>query len=267
MLDVVSRYLDFDWGQVHYRTVPTGADTPLLVFLHQTPLSSRRYAPVLPLLSEVGRPVALDTPGYGNSDAPPMEWELAGYADTVWRVVDRLGDGEVVFIGQHTGAAIAVEAALQRPGAVVGIVLHGLALYSEEERTARLSSYAPALPELPRPRLNAIADRAVRLYPHLKREEVALMTHEYLEAEPDYARAYRAVFRYDVAAALTRLRAPVMSLVGERDLVAWMTPRLRSIVDPVAEISIEDATDFAPEERPDVFADAVAGFVRQLSCR
>ena len=43
---------------------------PLLVMLHQSPLSSRNYQAALPYLADHFRVVALDTPGFGQSTPP-----------------------------------------------------------------------------------------------------------------------------------------------------------------------------------------------------
>ena len=76
-------YLDFAWGQVHMRMAEADPALPLLLLLHQSPLSARNYDRLLPLLTPVCRPVAIDTPGYGGSDLPERQWEVADYAALV----------------------------------------------------------------------------------------------------------------------------------------------------------------------------------------
>jgi hypothetical protein len=49
-------YLDFAWGQVHMRMAEADPALPLLLLLHQSPLSARNYDRVLPLLTPVCRP-------------------------------------------------------------------------------------------------------------------------------------------------------------------------------------------------------------------
>ncbi len=74
--------LELPWGQVHVRSAgDPGA--PLLLLLHQSPLSSRNYEAVLPLFAAEGnvRAVAVDTPGFGLSDPPPEDWSVEDYAN------------------------------------------------------------------------------------------------------------------------------------------------------------------------------------------
>ena len=137
------RYIDVPWGQVHLREAGQATGKPLLLLLHQTPLSSRTYAPVLGHLGAVAHAVAADTAGYGASDPPPQPWTVPEYAAAVWHLVDALGARDAVLLGQHTGAVLAVEATRQQPQRVRGVVLHGVPVYTDEERAERLRSYAP----------------------------------------------------------------------------------------------------------------------------
>ena len=73
--NVKRAYVDGRYGQMHYRiAVPPQADTtehPPIIFFHQSPSSGR---PFEGLVSEMGRDriaMAVDTPGFGDSDAPP----------------------------------------------------------------------------------------------------------------------------------------------------------------------------------------------------
>jgi pimeloyl-ACP methyl ester carboxylesterase len=127
-------YVDLAWGQLHYRFAgDSGA--PVVLMLHQSPLSSATYEAVLPLLATAGvRAIALDTPGYGMSDAPPREWSIPEYAHAVWAFADAAELRRVVLLGQHTGAVIAAEATRQAPERVAGVVFQGIPLYSAEER-------------------------------------------------------------------------------------------------------------------------------------
>ena len=142
-VSVVKAYMAMPWGQLHYRTVPSDPALPLLIMLHQSPLSSRNYESLLPLLSEHCRPVALDTPGYGGSTAVPEQWEVADYAKVVWDVADTMGADRVLVFGRATGAVFALEAALTQPQRVHGLVLHGLPVYTDAERADRMRSFAP----------------------------------------------------------------------------------------------------------------------------
>jgi haloalkane dehalogenase len=260
------RYVDVPWGQVHVREAGPAAGGPLLLLLHQTPLSSRTYAPVLGHLGAVAHVVAPDTAGYGASDPPPQPWTVPDYAAAVWHLVDALGRDDVVLLGQHTGAVLAVEATRQQPQRVRGVVLHGVPVYTDEEREERLRSYAPPYEIAPDgSHLATIWARQRRLYPRQDPDDATGYVQDYLATGPDYATAYRAVFRYDIAQHLPAVAShPVLLLCGELDLVHHHHLRAAQRLPHAREVTLRGCTDFAPAEAPERFAAEVATFLRSL---
>lgn len=250
-------YVDLPWGQVHLRSAGDPAD-PTLLMLHQSPLSSATFEPALQPLANLGlRVIAIDTPGFGLSDPTPEAWSIRQYAGAVWQVADALDLDTLTVLGQHTGATIACEAAIQRPGAVNGLVLQGLPIYSSEEREEKVRSYAPGyVPTLDGSHLGVIWDRIRGLYPESNAEECTRQVLEYLATGPDYATAYRAVFDYDLDPIALR-EFPIALVHGDRDLVDRFTPAVTATL-PWAELDIVTGTDFAPSEHPGEFSAAVA---------
>lgn len=132
-------YADTPMGQVHYRLAGKG-DGPVLLLLHQTPWSMIEFAEIQTCLAEMGvRTLAIDTPGYGMSDAPEGKPSIAEYADNIVPVLDKLGIDRVIVAGHHTGASIATAFAARHPGRTAGLLLHGTPLYTDEERASRLA--------------------------------------------------------------------------------------------------------------------------------
>ncbi|MYH41551.1 MAG: alpha/beta hydrolase [Chloroflexi bacterium] len=269
------RYLDLPWGQVHYRTVDglAGAagdgDAPLLVMLHQTPLDSSHYERVLPLLAGFSRPVAIDSPGYGLSDRPPLlpdgiEWGVAEYGRLIWEIVESLGGERIYLFGRATGSVLAVEAAAQQPGRVRALVLHGLPVYDRATKESRLADRefgGPIPPEVGGAHLERLWRRVLGQYPYLSPEEVEWHVERYLHAGPDFALGYRAIWRYDLAAAAARVESPMLLLGGTRDRVhPWFADARRLL--PLAESeSFDGATDFVAADEPDRFAASLRRFL------
>src|SRR6056297_1818897 len=98
---VPRRYVDTRWGQVHVRDTETAG--PAIVLLHESPLSSAVYEPVLPALGLRMRAIAPDTPGYGASDGPDGQAEIRDYAATLLEAIDALGLERFAVAGVHTG--------------------------------------------------------------------------------------------------------------------------------------------------------------------
>lgn len=92
------------------------------------------FSEVLPCLAAGGREVyAIDTPGYGESDAPPAPTDIAGYASAMSGFLATL-DGPVDLLGYHTGVLIAVELAAMYPDQVRSLVLIAVPLLTDEQR-------------------------------------------------------------------------------------------------------------------------------------
>jgi pimeloyl-ACP methyl ester carboxylesterase len=141
-------YLDGPFGQIHARVAgPIGrTKAPPLVLLHQTPLSGRMFDKLAPRLA-IGRTViAVDTPGYGESDRPLERPSLAAYGDAILAALRPRFGKRFDLLGYHTGAVIAADLA-GRSTAVRKLVLIAFPLFGEERRTKLLADLAnPAAP-------------------------------------------------------------------------------------------------------------------------
>jgi pimeloyl-ACP methyl ester carboxylesterase len=143
-------YLDGPFGQLHVRIAePAGSrrGKPPLVLLHQTPLSGRMFERALPLLAAGRTVIAVDTPGYGESDRPANRPTLAEYGDAIVQaLVPRFGR-RFDWLGYHTGAVIAADLAARRREAVRKLVLVSFPLFDQARRDKLLAQMAA--PESP----------------------------------------------------------------------------------------------------------------------
>jgi pimeloyl-ACP methyl ester carboxylesterase len=121
-------------GAVHYRDIgPRDYEHPIMI-LHQSPMSMIQFAEVQNALADMGvRAITVDTPGYGMSDLPPHQPTIEEYGANLVHVMDHLGIDKVLIAGHHTGAQIAATFAANFPDRVTGVILHGAALFNEEE--------------------------------------------------------------------------------------------------------------------------------------
>ena len=256
-------YLDFAWGQVHMRMAEADPALPLLLLLHQSPLSARNYDRVLPLLTPVCRPVAIDTPGYGGSDLPDRQWEVADYAALVLAIADRLGASRFHLFARATGTVFALATALAAPARLHSLALHGMPVYTAEERADRLAQFAP--PFAPRDdggHLAWIWQRIHTEYPWIDAPLATEFVRDYLATGGDFATAYRAIWRYDLrAAAAAGLAVPTLLIGGTRDRIFFMHARARALLPHARAETLEDATDFVAEQEPERFASLLTGFI------
>lgn len=133
-------YFDCRYGQLHVRTAfPSSGgfdEHTTLVCFHASPLSSRAFARFLPHIASDRSVYAPDTPGCGESDAPPAKPSIADYAAAMGDFLDQMRFREVDLLGYHTGALIAGELAIQRPEQVRRVVLAALPFFTPQQREA-----------------------------------------------------------------------------------------------------------------------------------
>ncbi|WP_425229967.1 alpha/beta fold hydrolase [Sphingomonas sp.] len=206
-------YAEGGVGQVHLRENAAVPGTSL-VCLHATAYSSRTFEPLLRALDGRVRAIAPDTPGYGESDAPPAPLDIAGYAGALLPALPTRFD----LFGYHTGASIAVELAIAHPHRVGRLILMGVPHFAALDFAAwRKKLAAPH-------RLAETLDQFAERWRFLVTERPAGLSLrggfenfvDELKAWPDGWRAHEALFAHDLAGRLplVRQRATVLNVPG-----------------------------------------------------
>ncbi|TKT79058.1 alpha/beta fold hydrolase [Aquamicrobium sp. LC103] len=128
----LGKFITIDGREVHY--VERGEGPPILLIhgLGGTLHHLRR-----PLMEEFGdgyRLIAMDRPGSGYSTrGAGWEGRLSEQAHFVHRFIEELGLERPLLVGHSLGGAVALAAALDRPGAVSGLALISPLTHFEEE--------------------------------------------------------------------------------------------------------------------------------------
>ena len=225
-------YVDTQRGQIHYAT--EGKGEPVLL-LHRNPRSWRDFSRMIPLLAERYRVIAMDFPGFGESDPLTGPLTVMDLAQSAVDLLDGLGIEKVRAFGRHTGAAAAAELAATWPERVKALILHGfpyIATPEEREEHIKLAHQplgsARALPVVV---LEVDGAHVVRLWqraslrfwqskvsiPHenLMPEDLEFINDLFmdaLKARLSATAAYQAVFSYDANARLPLIKAPTLLL-------------------------------------------------------
>ncbi len=147
MSEVRKLYVNGAYGQIHLRfAVDQGTgDKPPLMCLHQSPKCGLEFETFMKAAGHDRAVYAPDYPGYGMSDAPPQESDatIPMYARSMWEVADALGLEKVDLFGNHTGAKVAAEMAVQQPDRVHAIVMVSAAILTDEEREMFKDMFTP----------------------------------------------------------------------------------------------------------------------------
>ncbi|MDJ0653910.1 MAG: alpha/beta fold hydrolase [Xanthomonadales bacterium] len=226
--------------RIHFRAAGAG---PPLIMLHASPMSSAAMVPLMLALADRATVIAPDTPGYGQSDPLGMPGDdLLPYIDALDRFRSGLGITKAGFYGTATGAQIAIEYAKTCTEHVACLILDNAADFTDDDREAIVHDYFPDLSVEDNGahlmRLWAVARDLMLFFPWHRREPEhrlaqgaisAAASHAmarcYLEAGPDYDRAYRAAFNNEKKERLLGVTAPTTIMRWEGSILKPYTDR------------------------------------------
>ena len=240
-------FVDVNEGQIHYRYC--GDDSlPVLVMVHGSPGGSRALIPLMKVLQNHFRIIAPDT--LGNADSSPATAEtvtIPYLADGLMRALNGIGPESFYLWGSHTGANIAVEAAIAAPERIMRMVLDGVGLYPKDEQAAMLANHAPEIkPDTmgtqlswawhfvrdghlfwPWWRREAGRVRNVGLpHPDILHEQVL----DVLKSIKTYHHSYRAALGYEKRSRLPLITVPTMISTGESDMLNVYTEEAAGLI-------------------------------------
>jgi len=252
-------FVDGAYGQVHLRIArPRQEPThPPLVLFHASPYSGDYF---LPFIREMARDrivIAMDTPGYGDSDPPPAPPAISGYAASAQKALRELdksvlGGNAVDVLGYHTGALIAAELALLEPSRIRRLVLPGVPYLIGGARKDAYEEYVQSTP------LSAdgahLADKwafatyAMPVGVTLQRAQEHF--GDMMQCEPRCWWSYHGVFSYESDQRFPMLSQPVLlisydgSLSDETKSAAAVIPDARHVhIDGVTRGAFDVAAD------------------------
>jgi pimeloyl-ACP methyl ester carboxylesterase len=227
MSSITRGYAPSRFGQLHYRIAKGEAPGVPLLCLHQTPSNSGDWLPVMEPLARGRTVIAVDTPGYGMSDAPPEPASIEDFAEIMATFMRDMADrGEIApgtfdVMGFHTGSLVATEMARRLPDTVRRLVVFGLAAYPAELRDAKLAKLLTAFPP-PGPTLEHVeklwAIIGVLSDPRISWEERHVNMAECLRLGTRMPWGYISVYRFDFLGAMADVEQLVLVMNPEDDL-------------------------------------------------
>jgi 3-oxoadipate enol-lactonase len=236
-----------------------GRKTPVCL-VHGAGSSSVVWMDAVRRLAPQRRVIAPDLPGHGQSDRwhPPDDVSIAMYRDAVGTVCAQLKIPRVILVGHSMGALVALSAAATWPERVAGLVLVAggarLPVAPEVYRHVESADFAEWLATL-------------AYSPATPKEIVERWAGISQTAEPEITRAdFRAVERFDGRELLARVRAPVLVVGGEDDLLA--PPQVSRALGAIAGstvVLLREAGHALMLERPDDFHAAFDPFLAGIA--
>lgn len=258
-------FLTLPVGKLHY--TDTGDGEPLIL-LHANPGDSRDFEAVIPALAKKFRVLALDWPGYGNSDVPsPAEsTSIPLYRNVLTSFMEALAIPRAAFIGNSVGGNVAARLAATMPEKVSALVLVSPGGFTPHNALSRgfcrLQGSALSIP----PRVFA----GLYLKRHTPWAQAMLDRASTLQSTPERLTVNRALWRgfgsadSDLRSVAPRIIAPTLLVFGAHDPVipAKKDGVLASDCMPTAKKIIMPCGHAAFAEVPEQFLAAVSDFLR-----
>jgi pimeloyl-ACP methyl ester carboxylesterase len=231
-----------------------------VVLLHGWGTSSESLVPLCEALADSFRVLAVDLPGFGWSQAPPVAWGTADYAAHVERLMQETRVTGAALVGHSFGGRIAITLAAKQPARVSRLVL----VASAGLRPRRQAGYfvRVGVVKLTRwffslPGWGATGQRTI------SRMSDRFGSRDYRAAGKMRPTLVKVV-NEDLTPLLPAIQAPTLILWGDRDqevprstmeIMAARVPRARLIV-------FEGAGHFPFLDTPEKFCETVKGFLR-----
>jgi pimeloyl-ACP methyl ester carboxylesterase len=140
-------YFECRYGQLHvHDAIPAGGgfdELTTLICLHASETTGRSFLELSKLLGNSRSLYSPDTPGCGESDAPPAALSVAGYASAIGDFLDSMRFRQIDLLGVRSGAAVAAEIAIARPKVVRRVVMVGAPALDDTERKSWRDLSAP----------------------------------------------------------------------------------------------------------------------------
>lgn len=255
-------YLDAPHGQVHYEAGGDGG-RPLLL-LHQSPLSSRQFAPAYRALLAAGyHVVGIDMPGFGRSDPLPEPPTLADYAAAALATLDAFRWRRADVVGHHTGAVVGAQLAALHPSRVRRLVLNGFPLLSPEER-AFFRSFAFGPPRIAADGTHLLDAWNRRLRASPGWTDVAAMHRHVVDglvAERTNWKAFPLIVDADLDGLLRRIECPTLLFTNTGEDLYAATRRCRAVRPEFAYAELDGGTHDIVDEQPDAWVAAIDRFL------
>jgi pimeloyl-ACP methyl ester carboxylesterase len=270
------RELDIDGGRVNYVDIGSGEGPPI-VFVHGLGGAWQNWLENIPRAALERRVLALDLPGFGQSEMPLEPISIPGYGRLVDKFCERLGLGEVVLVGNSMGGFITAEVAIQHPQRVERLVLvsaAGISITTMRRRpvqtwgraAAAIGAYGAAhlRATVVRPRLRHLALGYVVRHPTRLRADLCweLMRGA---GRPGFLDALNALLDYDFQDRLGDIRAQTLIVWGSNDMLVPVkdASEFERLIPNSRKVIMEDTGHVSMIERPETFNRLLMEFIAE----
>lgn len=190
-----------------YREVGEGTG---LLFLHGWKGKSRTWEANMEGLLDVYKCLALDLPGFGESDSPKETWGVSEYSEFVNSFVNTLKWKQFVLVGKSFGGRVAIKYAVENPERLRALVLVSAAGIEEKTYTTKMKILAAKTGKL-----------ITRVLPESFQEEVQMAYYKMFKISPERSKVLseikKKVTSEGLKGLLGRIEVPTLVIWGSED--------------------------------------------------
>jgi pimeloyl-ACP methyl ester carboxylesterase len=254
-------------------------DGPPLVFIHGLGGSWQNWLENIPHFAGTHRVIALDLPGFGESELPREDITIEGYARIVETLLQQLGIDKAIVVGNSMGGFVGAEMTVHFPVRVDRLVLVSAAGLHREEivsdpfvRSARYTKIlltwgtlqAQRRELVRRPRLRQallwmIAAHPEKLPPALALEQIKGA------GKPGFFPALEALKSYELGEGLREIQARTLIVWGDKDRLVPVryADEFQALIPGSRKVIFEDTGHVPMFERPARFNREVEQFLAE----
>jgi pimeloyl-ACP methyl ester carboxylesterase len=199
-------------------------------------------APILAALDGTADLIALDLPGFGESEPPQQAWDVDAYARFMIAFLDELGVDRAHLVGHSHGGRVSIALAADEPERVGRLLLIDSAglrpkrgwKYRRRVAVAKLGRAIAKIGGAPGRRLQ-------------ERMRARVASRDYLEASEAMRGTFRAVIAADSSDRLPRIRASTLLVWGDsdEDTPLWMAHRMEELIPDAGLVVLEGAGHYS----------------------
>ena len=225
---------------------PAPGDLPIVI-LHGWGAHIEAVGPILTALEGASELIALDLPGFGESEPPEQAWDVDSYARFMIHFFDELGVDRAHLIGHSYGGRVSIVLAADEPERIGRLVLvdsagippkRGLR-YRRRVAVAKLGRL-----------IAKVGGGPGRTLQERMRERVG--SRDYLEASEAMRGTFRAAIAADLSDRLPRIGAPTLLVWGDQDeeTPIWMARRMEELIPDAGLVELEGAGHYSYADAP-----------------
>ncbi len=233
----------------------TGGGEQSLLFLHGWRSNKEVWANIIQKLGnlEIGK-LAIDLPGFGQSQIPPEPMTVGDYANIVAEFIKKLELKNVIIVGHSFGGRVGIKLSSVHPELISKLVLVDSAGFP---MPAGKKSLMKAGAKIAKPFFKPQFMRGLR-----KKIYKQIGAEDYL-ATPELQKTFVNVTSEDLSEDMKKIQAPTLIVNGENDKV---TPveygELMKFLIPNSQYkTITGAGHFSFLDKPEEFAEALKKFI------